>query len=508
MNQILQIMNERKGELGVALLQHLQISLASLLVAMIIAMPLAFWAVKHTKSAEFLLQVASILQTIPSLALLGLLIPLVGIGTVPAVIALVVYALLPVFQNTYLGLTGIDPALEEAAEAFGMPRMQRLVKVELPLAMPTIVSGIRTALVLIIGTATMAALIGAGGLGSFILLGIDRNNTALIIIGAVCSGLLAISLSALIKWLEHASIKASLTVLAMSILFLAGSGIYEAVAGQKETITIAGKLGSEPEILINMYKELIEQNDANVKVVLKPNFGKTTFLYSALKNNKIDLYPEFTGTILETFVKKETKAGKLNEKQTYELARTLIEKQDKLTLLKPMAYDNTYALAVKRSFKTKYHIEKISDLAIIANQLKGGMTLEFIDRSDGFKGIKKRYGLDFPVKSMEPALRYQAIQQNKVNIVDAYSTDSELQQYHLSILKDDKHNFPVYQGAPLMNTNFARKHPKIVRSLNKLAGKITEEQMQKMNYEVNVKNAEPAQVAHRFLVKHNLIKEN
>lgn len=508
MNQILQILSERRGDLWVALLQHLQISLVSLLLAMIIAMPLAFWATKHKKAAEFLLQVTSILQTIPSLALLGLLIPLVGIGTVPAVIALVVYALLPIFQNTYIGLTGIDPALEEAANAFGMSRMQKLCKVEIPLALPTIISGIRTALVLIVGTATMAALIGAGGLGSFILLGIDRNNTALIIIGAVCSGALAICLSALIKWLEHASVKKALGVFAVCLFFLAGSGIYQAVENHTETITIAGKLGSEPEILINMYKELIEDGDAHVKVVLKPNFGKTTFLYSALKNNKIDIYPEFTGTILETFAKKPISTSGLDEQQTYQKARQLMKQQDKLALLKPMAYDNTYALAVKTSFMNKHHLHKISDLAPIQFQLKGGMTMEFIDRSDGFKGIKKRYDLDFPVKSMEPALRYQAIQQNKVNVVDAYSTDSELRQYHLSILRDDKHNFPIYQGAPLMSIDFANKHPKIVQSLNKLAGKITEKEMQEMNYEVNVKNVDPGKVAHQYLVKHHLIKEN
>ena len=507
MNQIIQILSERRGDLGIALLQHIQISLISLLIAMVIAMPLAFWTVKHAKVAEFLLQIASILQTIPSLALLGLLIPLVGIGTVPAVIALIVYALLPIFQNTYLGLTEIDPALEEAADAFGMSRMQKLLKVELPLAMPTIISGIRTALVLIIGTATMAALIGAGGLGSFILLGIDRNNTALIIIGAVCSGALAIILSALIKWLEHASVKTALGVLAVSVLFLAGSCVYETVVNQKETITVAGKLGSEPEILINMYKELIEQGDSHVQVTLKPNFGKTTFLFSALKNGKIDIYPEFTGTILETFAKTPVKTTGLSEKETYDKAKELVNKQDKLTLLRPMAYDNTYALAVKASFKQKNHLKKISDLANITNKLKGGMTLEFIDRGDGFKGIKKLYGIDFPVKSMEPALRYQAIDQNKVNIVDAYSTDSELRQYHLSILKDNKHNFPIYQGAPLMSNDFARRHPQVVRSLNKLAGKITEKQMQEMNYEVNVKNMDPGQVAHHYLVKQHLLKE-
>ncbi|RMC51576.1 ABC transporter permease/substrate-binding protein [Lactobacillus sp. ESL0228] len=507
MSQILQILSKRGGDLGVALLQHLQISMISLLIAMIIAMPLAFWAVKHCQAAECLLQLTSILQTIPSLALLGLLIPFVGIGTVPAVIALVIYALLPIFQNTYVGLTSINQEYEEAANAFGMSPLQKLVKVELPLAMPTIISGIRTAMVLIVGTATMAALIGAGGLGSFILLGIDRNNTSLIIIGAVCSGILAISLSILIKWLDHSSLKTVFIVLSMGVLLTFGSGIYSTMANQTQIVTIAGKLGSEPEILINMYKELIEQDDPHIKVILKPNFGKTTFLYSALNKARIDIYPEFTGTILETLAKKPQKAVGLTEQQTYEKAQKLIKKQDKLTLLKPMAYNNTYALAVKNSFKKAHRLNKISDLINIQSQLRGGMTLEFIDRDDGLKGIKKIYGIDFPVRSMEPALRYQAIHQNKVNIVDAYSTDSELRQYHLSILRDDQHNFPIYQGAPLMKLEFARKHSQIVRSLNKLAGRITEQQMQEMNYEVNVKNIAPAVVAHRFLVNHHLIKE-
>lgn len=147
-----------------AAFQHLSISLISLLIAALIAIPLAIWAANH-KMAEVLLQITGVLQTIPSLALLGLLIPFVGIGTVPALIALVIYALLPIFQNTYIGLAEIDPSIEEAAVAFGMSRMRRLLKVELPIALPVIISGIRTALVLIIGTATLAALIGAGGLG-------------------------------------------------------------------------------------------------------------------------------------------------------------------------------------------------------------------------------------------------------------------------------------------------------------------------------------------------------
>src|SRR5699024_2352004 len=176
--------------------------LASLVIAMVIAIPLAIWVVRRPRWAEGLLQIAGTLQTIPSLALLGLLIPLVGIGTTPAVIALVIYALLPIFQNTYLGISEIDPAIEEAADAFGMSRMRKLFKVELPMARPAILSGFRTAKVLIIGTATLAAVIGAGGLGTFFLLRIDRHNMSLIIIGTVSAALLAIILRSLIHWFE------------------------------------------------------------------------------------------------------------------------------------------------------------------------------------------------------------------------------------------------------------------------------------------------------------------
>ena len=199
MQTLIQTFMDRRSDLLTALWQHLGISLAALVIAMVIAIPLAIWVVRRPRWAEGLLQLTSVLQTIPSLALLGLLIPLVGIGTVPAVIALVIYALLPIFQNTYLGISEIDASIEEAADAFGMSRMRKLFKVELPIALPQIIAGIRTALVLIIGTATLAALIGAGGLGTFIMLGIDRNDTSLLLIGAISSALLALLFSALVR---------------------------------------------------------------------------------------------------------------------------------------------------------------------------------------------------------------------------------------------------------------------------------------------------------------------
>jgi osmoprotectant transport system permease protein len=505
MSELIRTFAEQKSELGQALLQHIGISVLSLLIAILIAMPLAIWATHHRKIAELLLQITGVLQTIPSLALLGLLIPLVGIGSVPAVIALVIYALLPIFQSTYVGITEIDPSLEEAADAFGMRPLQKLFRVELPTAMPVIISGIRTGLVLIIGTATLAALIGAGGLGNFILLGINRNDSQLILVGAISSALLAIILSALINVIQRLSIKKMIITLAVLVIGAGGVSFIKLVAPKTETITIAGKLGAEPDILINMYKELIEQKSPHTKVVLKQNFGETTFLFNALKSNKIDIYPEFTGTVLETLVKKAP-TQKSSAQQTYRDARKLLKQQFHMEYLKPMQYQNTNAIVVKKDFAKGHNLKTISDLKNIEDQLKGGMTLEFIHRKDGLVGIKKAYGLGFPIRSMQASLRYSALKNGQINVADAYSTDSQIRQLNLTTLKDDQHVFPPYQGAPLMQANFAKRHPQIVKALNQLAGKITETEMQEMNYEVNVKKKSADVVAHNYLVKKGLLK--
>lgn len=182
MNGLTTLLEQRGDALVQALLEHVQISVLALLIAVLISVPLGLYLTRHERIAEPIIGVTAVLQTIPSLALLGLLIPVVGIGTVPAVIALFLYALLPIVRNTYTGIKEVDPSLIEAARAMGMNSFRRLIKVELPLALPVIMAGIRTAMVLIIGTATIVALIGAGGLGSLILLGIDRSDNALILL--------------------------------------------------------------------------------------------------------------------------------------------------------------------------------------------------------------------------------------------------------------------------------------------------------------------------------------
>ena len=457
---IIQTFHERFADWNLALFEHLQISLLSLLLAVFIAVPLGIILVKLPKLKEWMLQLTGVFQTIPSLALLGLFIPVLGIGKIPAVTALVIYALFPVLQSTITGLDSIDKSLQEAAEAFGMNRLERLRKFELPLAMPVIVSGVRTAAVLIVGTATLGALIGAGGMGSFILLGIDRNNTALILIGAISSAFLAILMNIVIKYLENKSLKKILISLIALITATALSFIPSiAPMMNSRRLLVAGKLGPEPEILINMYKELIEAN-SDIKVKLEPNFGKTSFLYEALKNKQIDIYPEFSGTITSSLLKNQVKVSNA-PLEVYEAAREGILNQDKLVYLKPMEYQNTYALAVKKDYANKYDLKTISDLSKVEDSAVAGFTLEFNDRDDGNKGLKSLYKLELNVKTLEPNLRYQAINGGNVQIVDAYSTDSELIEYDLVVLEDDKQLFPPYQGAPLMRKDTLEKYPKL-----------------------------------------------
>lgn len=504
MNTFVSTLLERKGQLGTALLQHMQISFIAIFIAVIIAVPLGIYITKHSRFGEITIQIAAIFQTIPSLALLGVLIPLVGIGKVPAVIALVIYAILPILRNTYTGIREINPALIEAADAMGMNSSKKLFKVQIPLAMPVIMAGIRTSMVMIIGTATLAALIGAGGLGDLILLGIDRNNNSLILIGAIPAALLAILFDIVLRYLEKATLKKSIVAIGVAIIMTLTIILVPYLSTQKNELIIAGKLGSEPEILINMYK-LILEDETNLHVTLKPGMGKTSFLFNALKSGDIDIYPEFTGTALETFVKENAKSHVPED--VYEQARVGMEKNFNMELLKPMKYNNTYAIAVSPELAKEYKLNKISDLKNIEKQLKVGFTLEFSDRDDGYKGLQKVYSVNFNnLKTMEPKLRYNAIKSGDINLLDAYSTDSEIVQYNLKVLEDDKKFFPPYQGAPLMLESTLKKHPEISSVLNKLSGKITDDEMAKMNFEVNVEGKTAQEVAKSYLQKEGLLK--
>ncbi len=504
MNTFFETLNARKGELLTTLIEHIQISFIALLIAVIIGVPLGIILTKTKKLSEVVINIAAVLQTIPSLALLGLMIPLFGIGKVPAIIALVIYALLPILRNTFTGIDEVDDSLVEAARGIGMKPMRRLTKVELPIAMPVIMAGIRTAMVLIIGTATLAALIGAGGLGDLILLGIDRNNTSLIILGAIPAALLAIFFDIALRVIQNLSYKKIIFTLGTILVAMLVISAAPLLTQRDDTITIAGKLGTEPSIITNMYKILIEE-ETDYSVDVEDGLGKTSFLFNALRSDDIDGYLEFTGTVIGELTKEELDSKE--EEAVYEQAKSSLEEQFDMTLLEPMEFNNTYTLAVKREFAEENNLETIGDLRSIEDEIDPGFTLEFNDREDGWPAIQEAYNLDFDnIRTMEPSLRYQAVEGGDINLVDAYSTDAELRQFDMVILEDDRNVFPPYQGAPLFKESFLDEHPEIIEPLNKLGGMISNEEMQEMNYRVGVEGEDPYVVAEDYLEEVGLIE--
>lgn len=503
MSRLMETLVERREQYFTAFLEHIQISLLALLIAAMIAIPAAIVMARHKKTSEFVLQIVGVVQTIPSLAILGLLIPIFGIGRVPAIIALVLYGLFPIMQNTLIGLHEIDASLLEAGRAFGMTEWEQIRKFKFAIAIPMIISGVRTSAIMIIGTATLAALVGAGGLGTFILLGIDRNHSVLIIIGAVTSALMAVLVGFGIKHLEKKKPRYILMI-TMVVYALLAVSFFPGMSIPSNKLVIAGKLGAEPEILIHMYKILIEEN-SDITVELKPNFGKTTFLYEALKAGGIDMYPEFSGTITSTLLENPPLLPN-DARLVYEAARDRIYAQDRLVYLEPMEYQNTYAIAIRREFSEKFNIYKISDLAKVQNSVKAGFSLEFNDREDGNLGLQSTYGLNLEVAVMEPALRYEALERRDIQVIEVYSTDSALKRYNLVVLQDDKRLFPPYQGAPLMREETLNEYPELKEILGKLSDKITAEEMSEMNYAVDVDGRLPQDIAYDYLKLNGLIE--
>lgn len=486
MNEFLSVLEQRQGQLLETTWEHLQISLIALIFAVIISVPLGLLLTRYQRVADPVIGVSAVLQTIPSLAVLAFLIPFLGIGRVPAIVALTIYGLLPILRNTYTGVKEVSPPLKEAATAMGMNSLKRLTKVELPIAMPVIMAGIRTSMVLIVGTTTIAALIGAGGLGELILLGIDRGaDINLIILGAIPAALLAIILDIILRGFEKISAKngfKSIIVLMLAAILIVAAPLM--VNPSKSTdLVIGGKLGSEPAILINMYKLLIEE-ESDLNVALEPGLGKTAFVFEALQGGEIDIYPEFTGTALVTHLDQQAESNERQE--VYQQAKEGMKVEYNMEFLEPMDFNNTYTVATTQEMAEEYNLEEIGDLKPIEDEITAGFTLEFTNRYDGYVGMQDVYNLDIAnIRTMEPGIREQALANGEVDVIDAYATDSYMIELGLVTLDDPENLFPPYQGAPLLREETLEEYPELEGILNQLGGKISDQEMRQMNYQVD-----------------------
>ena len=504
--------------------EHLVLTGISTGLAIVIGVPLGILASSTAWLRSLVLGTIGIFQTIPSLALLAILLAATGkIGAVPAVIALIVYALLPIARNTVTGIEGVHADVVEAAKGMGMTSMQQMLKVKLPLAMPIIVAGIRTAAVVGVGIATLSAFIGAGGLGQFINRGLAMSDTHLILLGAIPAAGLALFVDVCIaatawgtkplrqhqkNWFMSS---AKPVALGLPILLVALGIIAVTSGGQKQdglserTIRMGSKNFTEQLILGELMAQMIEAH-TGLSVDRRFNLGGTMICHKALQAGEIDLYAEYTGTGLVTVLDREAVLDS-------DLVWTTVEKAYRerfgLQWLKPFGFNNTYAITVRRSTAGERNWNSISDMAPSAGELKAGFTGEFAERADGYPGVAEKYSLRFgQVVDLEPSLMYEAIAREEVDVICAFTTDGRIEAYELQTLIDDKDFFPPYYAAPVLNRELFNRYPDVKKVLNRLTGRISNVEMQKMNFEVDENNRQPEDVARDFLINQGLVGES
>jgi len=527
-----EFLTSRLHELWLRLGEHIVLVSLSVFAAICIGVPLAMLALRRRWTQTPVLGLVGAFQTMPSIAMLAILLVLTGkTKDIPALIALTLYALLPIVRNTLAGLEGVRADVIEAAHGVGMTRRQTLWMVRVPLAMSVIVAGIKTAAVIAVGIATLSAFIGAGGLGKFINAGLSMKNTKLMVLGAVPAIILAFVVGGVISASEWALAPGRrrrkrgmagivMKYLATSLpLLLVAFGVvatmwnpfpkrrYEVEVtyriGTPGTIRIATKNFTEQFIVGEMMAQLLE---ARTRLTVKRDFNLagTMICHEALVQGEMDLYPEYTGTALTAILKREVIA---DPEKAYEVVAEAYLEQYGLVWLEPFGFNNTYAITVRAADADERGWTRISDLKDDAAELRAGFTAEFSERPDGYPGLQAVYGIEFgSVDDFDPQLMYDAIAHNEVDVICAFATDGRIAAYKLQPLKDDYGFFPPYYAAPVVRAEFLDEHPEVRHVLAALAGRLDDATMQRLNYEVDEKKRDPADVAYEFLVAEGLLK--
>ena len=503
------------------LVKHIRLTAISVGLAILLGVPLGILISYASRASKPVLSAANVIQAIPSMALLGFMIPFVGIGVVPAVVAVVLYSLLPIIKNTFTGIENIDPQTLEAAKGIGLKPGQILMKVQIPLALPVIMAGVRIASVTAVGLMTMAAFIGAGGLGYLVFSGIRTVNNNQILAGAIPACILALLVDFLVGLVEklvtpvslQKGDKASLhrqrnrykgilagTALLLAALFVT-SWIRQPAISQR-SIAIGSKDYTEQAIVGNMVADLIEAR-TDIQVERKLELGGTQVCFGALQTGDIDMYIEYSGTAYSDTLKHPPIS---DMEEVYQTVKEEFAQLYNISVLPQLSFNNTYVMAVTQETAEKYQLETISDLAKVASQLKSGTVFEFSNRDDGLPGLQKAYGFQMGESlTLDGSPRYTALINGEVDVIDAFATDGLLKKFDLVTLVDDKKFFPPYYAMPIVRTETLEQYPEIQPLLEELAPILTDEVMMELNYRVDELQETPSQVAHTFLVSQGLI---
>ena len=491
--------------------EHLQISLIAILIAVVLGGLVGILISEFQRSAKPALGLINFLYTIPSISMLGFLIPFSGVGNATAVIALTVYALLPMVRNTHTGIMNVPPAILEAAKGMGSTQMQILLKIKLPLAMPVIMSGIRSMVTMTIALAGIASFIGAGGLGVAIYRGITTNNAAMTMAGSLLIALLALGMDFLLGFVEKRmrkrsakAKKANRILGGAAVLACAGLVIGMLVpAGTGDTIHIATKPMTEQYIIGEMLDILIEQ-DTELDVELTQGVGGgTSNIQPAVESGEFDLYPEYTGTAWNMVLKRD---GLYTEDLFSQMRQEYRDNYD-MEWTGMYGFNNTYGLVVRREIAEQYDLHTYSDLAQVANQLVFGAEYDFFEREDGYDALCETYGLHFrETMDMDIGLKYQALAQGEIDVMVIFTTDGQLAAADAVVLEDDKQFYPSYLCGNVVRHAVLEEHPELEAVLEKLSGTISDSDMAQMNYAVETEGREPRDVAEDFLRSRGLLQ--
>jgi len=509
-NQLIKLLTEDFEFFTNLTIEHILISLLAISIASVLGIILGIIISEYRRFSGLILGTVNILYTIPSIALLGFFITITGVGNTTALIALIIYALLPIIRSTYTGIVNINPLIIEASEGMGSTKLQQLFKVKLPLALPVLMSGIRNMVTMTIALAGIASFVGAGGLGVAIYRGITTNNSAMTFLGSLLIAILALIFDFILGLIEkrltnHKRIKYKVNPKLIILgLFIVIFGAYFSLNSKKDkTINIATKPMTEGYILGQMLTELIEQ-DTDLKVNITNGVGGgTSNIHPAIVKGEFDLYPEYTGTSWEAVLKKE---ASYDESKFDELQKEYKEKYN-LEYVNLYGFNNTYGLAVNKDIAEKYNLKTYSDLAKVSNNLIFGAEYDFFEREDGYKELQKIYNIDFKKKiDMDIGLKYQAMKDKKIDVMVIFTTDGQLAISDVIVLEDDKKMYPSYRAGTVIRSEILSKYPELKPVLEKLNNILDDKTMADLNYQVESKGKKPEDVAREYLQEKGLLE--
>jgi osmoprotectant transport system substrate-binding protein/osmoprotectant transport system permease protein len=502
-SELLRFWQAHAAELARLALQHVELVAVSTAVAVLFGIPVGVLAFHRPKLGHPFLFVANVAQTIPSLALLGFLLPLPfigGIGPRTALVTLTIYAFLPIVRTTVGGLQSLDQSVREAGVAMGMTPRQLLWLVELPLAMPSIVAGLRIATVIGVGTATVAAAIGAGGLGEYIFRGLSMVDTTMILAGAIPAAALALVADGSLAWLERrlrnhgATVRGPALVTSVALTLLALLIAAGTARGSHSGVVIGSKNFTEQVVLGELMAQAIEAE--GVPVSRKLNLGGTFICDRALRSGDIDVYPEYTGTAVTAVFHQ---AVIHDPDRAFQQARELYAHAG-ITTLDPFGFNNAFAILVRAGDAKRLALRTIADLQQWSEIWTPGVGYEFLERPDGYEGLGRAYGLHFRApRAMDLSLIYKALADGRVDVIAGDATSAQIDALDLIALDDNLHYFPPYDAAPVVRTAALLGHPEIRRAMNRLAGHVPQKAMRAMNRSVDVDRRDPREVAAEFL---------